>query len=93
MTRPSGQSHLQRLLADSHWVAKGQTRQNSIFLAPTKTWQKPIPRTSESDVWDADVCRKSRIWPKMHWTFGVTVSQNVQQRPSTIPHGPRITVH
>ena len=56
MTRQAVNLHLQRLLADSHLVRRGKTRQTRFFLALTKTWQKHYPRDqSESDVWDADV--------------------------------------
>jgi anti-sigma regulatory factor (Ser/Thr protein kinase) len=56
MTRQAVNLHLQRLLADSHLVRRGKTRQTRFSLAPTKTWQKHYPREqSESDVWDADV--------------------------------------
>jgi anti-sigma regulatory factor (Ser/Thr protein kinase) len=47
---------LQRLLADSHLVRRGKTRQTRFFLAPAKSWQKHYPPgQSESDVWEADV--------------------------------------
>src|SRR5260370_14527366 len=56
MTRQAVNLHLQRLLADSHLVRRGKTRQTRFFLALTKTWQKHYPREqSESDVWDAAV--------------------------------------